>query len=117
MPLLPRASRASTFIAPLASIALAVTVLTGQVTDKTTGQPLPGVQVLLTAHGKKAGSGYTNADGHYRIRKLTAGTYDVTLSSDDVPTQAFHVRIGTKPAQTANVVACSITLDYSCGSL
>ncbi len=117
MPRLLRALRAPSLLAPLASFALAVTVLTGQVTDKTTGQPLPGVQVLLTAHGKKAASAYTNVDGRYRIGKLVAGTYEVTLSSDDVPAQSFHVGIGTKPKQTANFVACSVTLDYSCGSL
>jgi hypothetical protein len=33
-------------ITPLASLALAVTLLSGEVTDRTTGQPLPGVEVL-----------------------------------------------------------------------
>ena len=69
----------------------------------------------MTAHGKRAASAYTNADGRYRIAKLAPGSYDVSLSSDDVPTQLLHVTVGTKPAQTANFVACSITLDYSCG--
>ena len=109
-----------TRLAPLASLALAAAVLTGQVTDKTTGQPLPGVRVLLTVHGspatKRSPAGWTNAQGRYRIANVRPGTYDVSLSSDDVPTQLFHLKVGAKSPQSADFVACSITLDYSCGA-
>jgi 5-hydroxyisourate hydrolase-like protein (transthyretin family) len=103
-------------LGPLASLALAATVLSGHVTDKTTGQPLPGVQVLLTAQGHKSAHAYTNAQGTYRIAKVARGTYLVTLSSDDVPTQTFTLRVGGKATQSADFVACSITLDYSCNT-
>ena len=108
-----------TRLAPFASLALALVVVSGQVTDKTTGQPLPGVRILLTVHGaaatKRSPSGWTNADGRFRIVKVPSGTYDVSLSSDDVPTQVFRLKVGAKSSQTADFVACSITLDYSCG--
>ncbi|SRR5579884_1239034 len=108
-----------TRLAPLASFALAAAVLVGQVTDKTTGQPLPGVRVLLTPHGtqtvRKAPAGWTSREGRYRIANVPPGKYDVSLSSDDVPTQLFTVTVRSNKNQTADFVACSITLDYSCG--
>lgn len=99
-------------LAPIATLVLAV--LVGHITDKTTGQPLPGVEVLVT--GAHSAHAYTKADGSYRLAPLPAGKYLVTLSSDDVPTQLFHVTIGSGKQQTLDLVACSITLDYSCGN-
>jgi Carboxypeptidase regulatory-like domain len=101
----------SSRLAPLSTLLLAV--LLGHITDKTTGQPLPGVEVLLT--GPHSAHTYTKADGTYRLPQVKPGRYLVTLSSDDVPTQLFHVTVGSGKEQTLDLVACSISLDYSCG--
>jgi TonB-dependent starch-binding outer membrane protein SusC len=97
--------------APFAALALAV--LVGHVTDKTTGQPLPGLDVQVGgAHPLHA---RTAADGSYRVAGLKPGRYDVTISSDDVPPRSSQVTIGNEKQHTLDVVACSVTLDYSCG--
>ncbi|HYZ14801.1 MAG TPA: carboxypeptidase regulatory-like domain-containing protein [Candidatus Acidoferrum sp.] len=98
--------------APLSTLLLAV--LVGHVTDKTTGQPLPGVEVMLT--GPHSAHTYTKADGGYMLAQVKPGRYLVTLSSGDVPTQLFHVTVGSGKQQTLDLVACSISLDYSCGT-
>jgi protocatechuate 3,4-dioxygenase beta subunit len=98
---------------PLAALGLALAVVTGHVTDRTTGQPLAGVRVALS--GTTTISATTKADGSYRIRGVKPGRYAVTLSSDDVPPQRFDITIApsAKPS-THDFVACSTTLDYSC---
>jgi protocatechuate 3,4-dioxygenase beta subunit len=98
--------------APFAALLLAL--LVGHVTDKTTGQPLPGLDVQVGgAHPVHA---KTDAEGAYRVAGLKPGQYDVTISSDDVPPLTSHVTIGANEKQhTLDVVACSVTLDYSCG--
>jgi hypothetical protein len=98
--------------APFAALLLAV--LVGTVTDKTTGQPLPGLDVQVG--GVHPLHARTGSDGSYRISGLKPGEYDVTISSDDVPPTTSHIKIGSNEKQhTLNVVACSVTLDYSCG--
>ena len=95
-------------------LAAAAVVLSGHVTDKTTGQPLAGVHVA--AAGPQRAAATTNGDGAYRLPALRPGRYTLTLSSDDVPPQSFTVTVhGTK--QTFDVVACSTTLDYACGGM
>ncbi len=93
---------------PFAVLLLAV--LVGTVTDRITGQPLPGVTVTAgPVHAT------THADGSYRLDGLKPGRVTVTVTSDDVPPQAFPVTVG--PATTrANLRACSRTLDYNCGA-
>ena len=97
------------------STALALAVLTGHVTDRTTGQPLSGVHITLS--GAMGASTVTNADGVYRVRNLKPGHYTATLFSSDVPPQRFDVTVqpGDK-LRTADFVACSTTLDYSCAA-
>ncbi len=51
--------------------------ITGTVTDKKTGEPLPGVTVLIK--GTKIGAP-TDFDGHYRIQNVPPGTYVLTAS-------------------------------------
>jgi hypothetical protein len=97
--------------APLAAVALAV--LTGHVTDKTTSQPL--TKVSVEAHGPTTRTTTTNDEGDYTLRGLKPGRYHVTLSSEDVPPQSFDVTVG-KQTTKHDFVACSTTLDYSCGA-
>ena len=89
---------------------LGIVVLTGRVLDRTTGQGLPHVSVYVGD-----ASATTNASGRFIVRHLKPGPTDVTLKSDDVPTQHYLIRIG---AGTTNhdFRACSTTLDYNCGT-
>ena len=87
----------------------AFAVLVGNLTDKTTGQPLPGVSVSVgAAHGT------SRADGSFRLTGLKPGRATLSVSSDDVPPQQFPVTIGNASSRV-NVRVCSTTLDYNCG--
>lgn len=84
-------------------------VLIGNITDKTTGQPMPGVAVSLgTAHA------ISREDGSYRLGGIKPGRATLMVSSHDVPPQSFTVTVG-KTTSHADIVVCSVTLDYSCG--
>ncbi|MDZ7723948.1 MAG: TonB-dependent receptor [candidate division KSB1 bacterium] len=53
------------------------TTITGHITDKETGESLPGVNVLVPGTYKGAATG---ADGRYKITGLTPGDYDIKAS-------------------------------------
>jgi hypothetical protein len=90
-------------------------VLVGHIVDKTTGQPLTGVDV--SAHGPTASHPVrTNDAGTFTLPGLAPGHYTLTLSSDDVPPQTFDVTVRAGKSQQAKFTACSTTLDYSCAS-
>lgn len=92
--------------------ALAVTILIGHVTDKTTGQPLAGVQITAAVHSSHAVA-TTNQHGLFHLN-LPPGRYTLHLSSADVPPQQHQVVVKGK-RQSVTLQACSTTLDYSCG--
>jgi len=94
-------------------VVLALTVLAGQVVDKTTGQPLTGVDI--SADGTKVAA-RTNDAGRYALHGLPPGHYTLTVSSDDVPPQHFEIVVRGAKAQKFNITACSTTLDYSCAA-
>ena len=84
-------------------------VLIGTVTDRSTGQPMPGVTIAV-------GAAHTlsRAGGSYKLSGLKPGRTTVSFSSEDVPPQHLPVTIG--PATTrADLRVCSTTLDYNCG--
>ena len=89
----------------------AFAVLIGNLTDRTTGQPLGGVHVTLGT-----ASTTSRADGSFRLKGLKPGHATLRVSSDDVPPQQFSVTIG-KATSHANLRLCSTTLDYNCGPL
>jgi Carboxypeptidase regulatory-like domain len=90
--------------------ALALAVLAGTISDRTTGQPMPGVTVTLGAvHAT------SKADGSYRLAGVKPGHATLTVSSDDVPPQHLPVTIGTAATSRADLRVCSTTLDYNCG--
>jgi carboxypeptidase family protein len=95
--------------------ALAFTLLLGQITDKTTGQPLRGVAVIAQSSHALPLHAVTDAHGRFRLPGVRPGAVTLHYSSDDVPPQSLivHVR-GTK--QSISITACSTTLDYSCRS-
>jgi hypothetical protein len=50
--------------------------ITGKVLDKSTGEPLPGVNIIIkgTSYGTS-----TNLDGEYTILNIQPGKYDITF--------------------------------------
>lgn len=90
--------------------AVALAIVTGQVTDRTTGQPMPGVRVAIGSAQTKTG-----ADGTYRLAGVRPGARVVNAFSDDVPPQSFTVTVG-KGTVHRSFAVCSITLDYSCAA-
>jgi protocatechuate 3,4-dioxygenase beta subunit len=88
--------------------ALTAAVLLGQVSDRTTGQPLPGVIVQV-------GTLHTTSDkaGRFTLKGVRAGAQTLTASSSDVPVQHFHATVA-EPSTRFNVRVCSTTLDYDC---
>ncbi len=94
------------------STALALTLLLGQVTDRTTGQPLRGVHVQLR-NGRTMLRAVTNGDGQFRLAGVRPGARTLRYWSADVPPENFPITVrGTR--QNVNITACSTTLDYSC---
>ena len=84
-------------------------VLLGTISDRTTGQPLPGVHVALGAvHAT------SRSDGSFRLNGVKPGPATLTLMSDDVPPQHVSVTVGSATSR-ADVRVCSTTLDYNCG--
>jgi Carboxypeptidase regulatory-like domain len=94
-------------------LAASFAIVVGTITDKTTGQPLVGVVVTTTAANQHLRA-RTDAQGHFTLGNLPAGTYTLHLSSDDVPPQTLHIQVKEKDAHL-NLRACSTTLDYKCG--
>lgn len=91
---------------------LAFTLLLGQVTDKTTGQPLTGVRVEIKQPGGTLHA-TTGQDGRFRLSGVRPGARTVQYSSADVPPGRVQLRV-SGPRQTLHITACSTTLDYSC---
>lgn len=97
-----------------AATALALTLLVGQITDRTTGQPLRNVQVQVS-QGHATLHARTGKDGRFEIKGLKPGAHILRYSSDDVPPQSLSITLkGAK--QQISITACSTTLDYSCAS-
>lgn len=95
-----------------AAVMFALVLLVGRVTDATTGQPLPNVTIAIGSHHAT-----TDKNGAYRLGGLAPGRYTLTASSDDVPPQRRSLVVKSSSAQTTfNMVLCSTTLDYRCGS-
>ena len=89
-------------------LAATTSLVTGVVHDRTTGQPMPNIQVRI-------GDLYTttNTNGAYTIKGVAPGKRTLTFASSDVPEQRFSVLVKGSVVHF-NVRVCSMTLDYSC---
>ncbi|MDQ2771010.1 MAG: TonB-dependent receptor [Bacteroidota bacterium] len=77
----------------------------GRITDKVTGETLPGATVLVTGNGQNTGSG-ADSEGNYKIGNLPPGTYTV---------QATFVSY--KPlSQTVKITAQSVVASFAMAS-
>ncbi|SDL37016.1 Fe(3+) dicitrate transport protein [Catalinimonas alkaloidigena] len=74
--------------------------LRGQVNEAATGQPLPGVEVLLQGTGHRT---FTDGQGMYRLTDLPSGTYTVV---------AFYVGLQSA-SQELELTSGTYTLDFS----
>jgi hypothetical protein len=97
---------------PTFACAFAIALLLGQITDKTTGQPLRGVQVRIR-QGAATLRAVTGEDGRFRLSGVRPGAYVLNYSSDDVPPGSVRVRV-SGAREAIRITACSTTLDYSC---
>ena len=55
-------------------------VLTGTITDASTKEPLPFVNVIVEQNGQQMGGSTTDIDGNYQIKPLAPGDYDIKAS-------------------------------------
>ena len=55
-------------------------MISGQVTDALTSQPMPFVNVIVEQNGVQKGGAQTDLDGYYKIKDLSSGYYDVIAS-------------------------------------
>ncbi len=97
--------------APLA--ALALVILVGRITDRTTGQSLAGLEI--TANGPSHARARTDADGRYIFRSLRPGRYLIDVRGKGVPTVAKHIVLHDGKV-TENITVCNVALDYSCAN-
>jgi iron complex outermembrane receptor protein len=82
----------------------AQTVLTGVITDKTSGQPLEGVSVSISS----ANSGvHTGENGHYRITLPSKGNY--TLQASYLGYKTFTTQVSA----TGNTIQTNILLEQT----
>jgi hypothetical protein len=101
-------------IKALASLVLALATFSGTLVDKTTGQPL--THVLVHVSGLSNAYATTDAHGRFTVKDLRPGGYNVTVESNDVPQQTFHVTLAADHITVLTIKACSTTLDYHCAT-
>jgi len=80
--------------------------LQGKITDASTGEPLPFVNVIVELNGNQAAGGASDFDGKFTIKPITPGTYNVKASFT-----------GYKPLQINGVVVTAKGITYQDVSL
>ncbi|HEY5340595.1 MAG TPA: carboxypeptidase regulatory-like domain-containing protein [Candidatus Aquilonibacter sp.] len=104
----------TTYTRILTSLALVLATFSGRLLDQTTDQPLTSVHVQVS--GPTARHATTDAHGRFTLKGLRPGAYTVSVQSDDVPPQTFHVKLAHSRITVLTMKACSTTLDYHCGT-
>ena len=72
--------------------ALLLTLVLGQFTDRTTGQPLHGVHVELV-RGTTTRRAVSGEDGRFTLRGIRPGSYTLHYFSEDVPPKSLTVTV------------------------
>jgi Ca-activated chloride channel homolog len=67
--------------------------LKGKITDNSTGEALPFVNVILLKTGKQVATTSSDVDGKYNFKKMNSGTFSIKVSS-----------IGYQPTTLKNIV-------------
>jgi hypothetical protein len=98
-----------------ALIAFVLAVFAGRLVDATTGQPLPGVRMVLA--GPSTATVTSDRLGRFSIKGLKAGNYTVTMQGKDVPQQRASVQLRVNTTTVLDLKICSATLDYHCGDV
>lgn len=83
--------------------AMAQTVVSGKITDKSTSDPLPGATVSITPNGGKTRLGVSDMDGKYRIDNLAAGQYRIKVSYMGYKTYEKSVSLGSSDNKVMNI--------------
>jgi len=88
------------FILTASVLASTVGKISGVVKDKDTGEPLPGVNVLIKGTNMGAGS---NPSGEYFINNVSVGTYILTVTMlGYAPVEVQNVRVSADLTTTIN---------------
>src|SRR4029079_6007516 len=85
---------------PARAIAQTRTVLSGTVTETTTGRPLAGVRVAISGSSRAA---LTNDRGEYRLEALTTGNYPLTAAKLGSEPATRTIHIGADALETVNI--------------
>lgn len=83
--------------------AMAQTVVSGKITDKSTSDPLLGATVSITPNGGKTRLGVSDMDGKYRIDNLAAGQYRIKVSYMGYKTYEKSVSLGSSDNKVMNI--------------
>lgn len=83
--------------------AMAQTVVSGKITDKSTSDPLPGATVSITPNDGKTRLGVSDMDGKYRIDNLAAGQYRIKVSYMGYKTYEKSVSLGSNDNKVMNI--------------
>ena len=68
--------------------------ISGKLTDESTGEPLPFVNVILEQEGNTIAGGMTDFNGYYAIEDLSSGHYSLKISSVGYNSKIVsHVRV------------------------
>jgi iron complex outermembrane receptor protein len=92
------------------ALALAQGTITGTVTDATTGDALPGANVIVA--GQPYG-GASDLSGAYVIEGVPAGNYEVSASVIGYETVSMSAQVASGVATTLNFALSSETLEMS----
>lgn len=74
-------------------------IVEGVVQNATTGEPIPGVNVVLQRDGAPMGAS-TDADGRFRVENVPVGTYIAQASAIGFLPNEQHVRVRAAETQT-----------------
>lgn len=83
--------------------AMAQTVISGKITDKSTSDPLPGATVSVTPNGGKARLGVSDMNGTYRIENLAAGQYRIKVSYMGYKTYEKSISLSSSDNKVMNI--------------